>query len=309
MDKIINLLKQYKQVFLYRHINPDYDAFGSTVGMYYFLKENFPEINVVLKGSFDNVLWEKFNAPIDEEKELPTLGIVIDTANRERIDGDISVCEKIIKVDHHIVVDSYGDINIEDATASSASQIVSLLLEEVKDTYSLNEQGARALYMGIIGDTNRFMYRSTDERTFKAASYLLESGINIEEIYQTMYLREEKDLKVTQFILNNYKVNDKVAYYILKDEDLKELGISREEGSSYVNTLANVKEFEVWCAITENTKDNVYRVSIRSRNAIINEVAAKFGGGGHALASGATLSSLDQLEDLLSSLHDAISMI
>ena len=306
MDKIINLLKQYKQLFLYRHINPDYDAFGSTVGMYYFLKENFPEINVVLKGSFENVLWEKFNTPIDEEKELPTLGIVIDTANRERIDGDISVCEKIIKIDHHIVVDSYGDINIEDATASSASQIVSLLLEEVKDVYSLNEQGARALYMGIIGDTNRFMYRSTDARTFKAASYLLESGINIEEIYQTMYLREEKDLKVTQFILNNYKVNDKVAYYILKDEDLKELGISREEGSSYVNTLANVKE---WCAITENTKDNVYRVSIRSRNAIINEVAAKFGGGGHALASGATLSSLDQLEDLLSSLHDAISMI
>ena len=181
MDKIINLLKQYKQVFLYRHINPDYDAFGSTIGMYCFLKENFPKINVVLKGNFENVLWEKFNAPIDEEKELPTLGIVIDTANRERIDGDISVCEKIIKIDHHIVVDSYGDINIEDATASSASQIVSLLLEEVKDAYSLNEQGARSLYMGIIGDTNRFMYRSTDARTFKAASYLLESGINIEE--------------------------------------------------------------------------------------------------------------------------------
>ena len=77
MDKIINLLKQYKQVFLYRHINPDYDAFGSTVGMYYFLKENFPEINVVLKGNFENVLWEKFNATIDEEKELPILGIVI----------------------------------------------------------------------------------------------------------------------------------------------------------------------------------------------------------------------------------------
>ena len=92
MDKIINLLKQYKQVFLYRHINPDYDAFGSTVGMYYFLKENFPEINVVLKGSFENVLWEKFNTPIDEEKELPTLGIVIDTANLESIYGDISVC-------------------------------------------------------------------------------------------------------------------------------------------------------------------------------------------------------------------------
>ena len=82
MDKIINLLKQYKQVFLYRHINPDYDAFGSTVGMYYFLKENFPEVNVVLKGNFENVLWEKFNAAIDEEKELPALGIVIDTANR-----------------------------------------------------------------------------------------------------------------------------------------------------------------------------------------------------------------------------------
>ncbi len=64
------------------------------------------------------------------------------------IDGDISVCDKIIKIDRHIVVDSYGDINIEDATASSASQIVSLLLEEVKDSYSLNEQGARAFIYG-----------------------------------------------------------------------------------------------------------------------------------------------------------------
>lgn len=309
METLLNLLKQYKQVFLYRHINPDYDAFGSTVGMYYFLKENFPGINVVLQGSFENNLWDKFNAPIEKEKEIPTLGIVIDTANRERIDGDISKCEKIIKIDHHIVVDSYGDVNIEDATASSASQIVALLLEEVKNVYSLNEKGARALYMGIIGDTNRFMYRSTDARTFKAAAYLLESGINIEEIYQSMYLREEKDLKVTQFILNNYQVDHSVAYYILKDEDLLELGISREEGSSYVNTLANVKEFEVWCAITENTKDHVYRVSIRSRNAIINEVAAKFNGGGHALASGATLKSLDELDSLLSSLHEAISML
>lgn len=309
MKTILNLLKQYKQVFLYRHINPDYDAFGSTVGMYYFLKESFPEMNVVLKGDYESNLWALFNAPLDSEKDLPTLGIVIDTANQERIDGDISSCEKIIKIDHHIVVDSYGDINIEDSTASSASQIVSLLFEEVKDIYSLNEEGARALYMGIIGDTNRFMYRSTDARTFKAAAYLLESGINIEKIYQSMYLREEKDLRVTRFILNHYHVDQHVAYYILRDEDLQALGISREEGSNYVNTLANVKEFEVWCAITENTKDHVYRVSIRSRNAVINEVAAKFNGGGHALASGATLKSLDELKPLLSSLHEAISMI
>ena len=63
MDKIINLLKQYKQVFLYRHINPDYDAFWFLSGMYYFLKENFPEINVVLKGSFDNVFMGKIQCP------------------------------------------------------------------------------------------------------------------------------------------------------------------------------------------------------------------------------------------------------
>ena len=207
IEEILNKIEEYDCICLYRHVNPDYDAFGSQFGMYDLIKNTFSNKTVYMEGDFSSDLVQKFNIEMNIEKpkfEQPVLGIVLDTANKERIDGEsYQQCKEIIKIDHHIVVDSYGDINIEDATASSASQIVSLLLEEVKDSYSLNKQGARALYMGIIGDTNRFMYRSTDARTFKAASYLLESGINIEEIYQTMYLREEKDLKVwCEVILN-----------------------------------------------------------------------------------------------------------
>jgi phosphoesterase RecJ-like protein len=119
-------------------------------------------------------------------------------------------------------------------------------------------------------------------------------------------MRKEKDLAVTKFILNNYHSTSRIAYYILTDEDLNNLGINREEGSNYVNTLANIEEFEIWVAITENRKDHNVRVSLRSREVPVNTVANAFHGGGHALASGATLASFDELPELLESLKDAI---
>jgi phosphoesterase RecJ-like protein len=304
MDKIIKKIQDYSQILLYRHVNPDMDAFGSQLGFYHFIKEHFPSKHVVLMGEFTSALAPMFiNEEREEIRDEKSLGIVLDTANKERIDGDLSLCEYVIKIDHHIVVDSYGDINIEDVSASSCAQIVSLLFKE--GGFMLNKEASRALYIGIIGDSNRFLYRNTGVKTFEAASYLLESGIDIEAIYQDMYLREEKDLNVTRFILNHYVKEGRIAYYVLKDEDLKELEISREEGSNYVNTLSNIKEFDIWMAITENTKDNNIRVSIRSRKTAINEVAAQFNGGGHALASGAKLSSFDELPELIKALKNA----
>lgn len=304
MKRIIEKIKKYKQVAIYRHVNPDMDAFGSQIGLYLFLKEQCPNIRYVLMGEMDHPLLSLYHVS-DFPTQLadePTLGIVVDTANRERIDGDYSTCTELIKIDHHIIVDNYGDLNIVDEKASSCAQIITLMSEG----YALPRLSARSLYIGIIGDSNRFLYRNTDARTFKAAAMLLTAGIDIEAIYNEMYVRPEKDLQVTRFILNNYIADGGVAYYILRDEDLKDLGISRQEGSNYVNTLANVEEFKIWVAVTENIKDHNVRVSIRSRYVPINKIANAFNGGGHALASGATLSSFDDLPRLIEALEDAI---
>lgn len=308
MEQIIEMIKKYKQILVYRHVNPDMDAFGTQFGLILFLRENFPDKNIVAMGEFTSKLLPMY--PFDPkttkyEKE-ESLGIVVDTANRERVDGDLSLCKEIIKIDHHLIVDQYGDVNIVDDHASSCAQIVANLIAEVRDDYKMPQEAAECLYIGIVGDSNRFLYRNTDERTFRAAAFLAETRIDLEAIYQKMYMKKEKDLAVTKFILNNYHSTSHIAYYILTDEDLKNLGISREEGSDYVNTLANIEEFEIWVAITENRKDHNVRVSLRSREVPVNTVANAFRGGGHALASGATLSSFDELPDLLESLKDAI---
>lgn len=234
-----------------------------------------------------------------------TLGIVLDTANRERIDGDPSLCDKVLKIDHHIVVDTYGDINIEVESASSCSEIVTLLFK--KACIEIPIEAANALYLGIIGDSNRFMYSSTSSKTFEAASYLLDAGINIEQLYQKLYMRKKSDLEVTKFIYNHYQEDSGVAWYYLSTEDLIQLDISREQGSNYVNTLANIEEFQVWLAVTQNDIDHNYRVSIRSRGIAVNEIANEFHGGGHMYASGATLSSLDELEVLVGKLKEKIN--
>lgn len=306
MDRILKVRKEFDQIVIYRHVNPDLDAFGSQFGMYHALKTLFPQKNIVLAGDMKSDLLSLFPSfEINEPIKGSTLGIVLDTANRERIDGDISDCDRILKIDHHIVVDSYGDFNIEDVKASSCSEIVALLFKEAHVTLPIN--AAQSLYLGIIGDSNRFLYSSTSQKTFKAAAYLLDSGMNIEKLYQSLYMRNKKDLEVTKFIYNNYHEDGQIAWYYLSAQDLEMLQINRSQGSNYVNTLANFEEFKVWMAITENVEENNYRVSIRSRGTAINDVANEFRGGGHAYASGATLMSLDELEMLVGKLKEKLN--
>ena len=306
MERILGLINQYDQIIIYRHINPDLDAFGSQLGLYFTLKSLFPLKHFVLEGYMNHDLlknYDKFDNY--ERKDVLSLGIVVDTANKERIDGDISICDKIVKIDHHIVIDSYGDLNIEYPNASSCSEIIALLFKQANILIPLS--GANALYLGIIGDSNRFLYNSTTSSTFEAASYLLESGISITDLYQSLYLKSKKSLKVLGFIYSNYKEDHGVAWYYLSSDDLKELHISREEGSNYVNCLSDIDEYKIWVAVTQNEPEHNYRVSIRSRNIAINQIANEFRGGGHANASGATLNDLSELELLINKLKEKIN--
>ena len=139
---------------------------------------------------------------VDYTKDI--LGIVLDTANIERIDDQrYQLCKEIIKIDHHLVVDSYGTLNYEDSSASSASQLVGTFLKITAN--EITKSGAEALYLGIVGDTARFMYRNTDERTFAVAGALVQEGIDIVEIYNRIYMKKAKDLQINKFILNNHQ--------------------------------------------------------------------------------------------------------
>ncbi|MDD8048937.1 MAG: bifunctional oligoribonuclease/PAP phosphatase NrnA [Thomasclavelia sp.] len=306
MNEIIEKIKSYNNIVIFRHQSPDYDAFGSSFGFYEILKATYPNKKIYLAGEFTSDLIEKFDINLDTSLKYDsnTLGIVLDTANSDRIDGEYSKCKEFIKIDHHPIVENYADIQIVDDTASSTCQLVTHFYNDYKDELKITLSAANNLYMGIIGDSSRFLFKSTDARTFKAAGILVDLGVDITTIYNKMYLSNEKDMLIKKHILNAYRVNGHVAYYVLEDKDLKELDIPRERGSDFVNMLSQVKEYYVWVAVTQNTVDNNYRVSIRSRDYCVNKVANKYNGGGHALASGCRLDSIDQLPNLLKDLND-----
>lgn len=304
--KLHELIQEYNHIVIFRHINPDPDAIGSQFGLAEAISLNYPNKCVEVAGDFPKEVVNLFDYRYKffNNSQIGFLAIVLDTANRERIDGDYSKCGNLIKVDHHLVVDQFGDFNIVDDTASSTCQLIASFLKEYQ--YTLNKEIATSLYLGLVTDSNRFLYESTDYRTFEIASYLVDKGINLNQIYNRLYLKPAKNLEINKFILNNYKVKGKVAYFVLKDSDLNSLEITRQEGSNYVNSLAGIEEYKIWFCVTENVVDNSYRVSIRSRDYSVNEVASKYSGGGHRLAAGATLSSLDLLPELINDLNNLI---
>ena len=304
------LVREYDRIAIFRHIMPDYDALGTQLGLYHWIKDNFPNKEVKVFGdnhvTFTPRLFQEMDKENDSWFDKPFLTIIVDVGNISRIaDPRFQKGEKIVKIDHHPQTDTFANVDIVDTSKSAAAELVCSLLLNFKHRYVLGKEAAKNFYIGMVGDNGRFQYSSTNAHTFKIASHLIDAGISLNEIYGAMYLKQIDDLNVTAYILNNYKVSPKgVAYYVLDDEVQKRLKITTERGKENVNLFSNIKGINIWCSITEDTdpKEPCWRISIRSRDYTINGVAAEFGGGGHKQASGAKITTLDELPKFIAAL-------
>ena len=211
-----------------------------------------------------------------------------------------------IKLDHHPETDQIFDISIVDTSLAAASELVTNFILMQKK-YTLTILAAQYLYIALVGDSGRFQYSSTTAHTFAIAEALVVTGINLTDIYGRMYSKKISDLEITKFVLNNYKIsNNGVAYYVLKNEDLLKLGITCDRGKENINLFSNLDGVNIWCSITEDITEPCFRISIRSRNYTINEVAKMFKGGGHAQAAGAQIKDLSELPTFIKALDDLI---
>lgn len=308
--EVLKTIIKYDRIAIFRHIMPDFDAMGSQMGLYTWIKDNFPNKEVYYLGdnhvSFTPRLFPETERLTDTWFNEPFLAIILDTANTSRIaDPRWNRADFIIKIDHHPNVDEYGHINIVNTSMAAASEIIVNMLLNFKGTYALTKEAASNFYIALAGDSGRFQYNSTTPHTFAIAKELLKTGFVLGDVYQKMYYKKIDDLKVTAYVLNNFKVSEHgVAYYVLSDQIQKELKITTERGKENVNIFANIDGINAWCSITEDIKDQCYRISIRSRAKAINGVAAKYEGGGHAQASGAKINSLDELEQFIHDLDE-----
>jgi phosphoesterase RecJ-like protein len=312
-EVILEKIKEYDNIVIFGHEVPDYDCLGSQFGLKYFLVKKFPKKNIYVVGSNHDAFTPKLFPYIDV---LPTswftantfLAIFVDLSNIERAsDKRYNHAKEIIKIDHHPKVESFGKLEyIEEARSSCAEILAEMML--VWDKSCLDKDASKYLYIGMVGDSNRFMYEGTNSRSFVIASNLVDKGFDLsKDVYLPMYERKSSDIQIISYIFNNYKLSPNgVAYYHFDDETLKKFNMQSYDPKNFINQLANFDGIDIWVSFSQDIANNTWRVSIRSKLVSVSEVASHFNGGGHAHASGgkcasyeATLDLINQLDDLL----------
>ena len=307
--QIYKQIKKYNKIVIARHIGADPDALGSTLGLKEAILNTFPKKQVYVVGV--PAAKHKYIGELDrftEDMYEDSLLIVLDTPNLKRIDGvDVSRFEYKIKIDHHPFIEKYADIELIDETSSSACQLVIELIKNTK--LKVNKECAEKLYIGLVGDTNRFLYYYTTAKTFELVSYLIkESNIDFTKLYENMYLRSLHDLKFQSYVINNLTLTQNGFGYLKIDQDvLDEFNVDAATASNIVNNLTYIEDMYSWAIFAYDKANDNIRGSIRSRGPIINEVASNYNGGGHIYASGVRLSDFDVVEDIIKDL-DAVCM-
>ena len=302
--EVLQKIKEYDRIIIFRHFRPDGDAVGSTKGLKRILQISYPEKEIVLQ----NCDFSDYLAFLGGEDELrddafyaDALGIVIDTATSNRISNQkFSLCREIVKIDHHIPVEAYGDINWVEEERSSACELIAAFYSAVSDELKIDKEAATYLYAGLVTDSGRFRFRSVSGDTMRLAGMLLDAGVDTDTLYANLYMKEFDEFKFHGYVLNNIKITENgVAYVYISRETMAEYGLSFEQASACVSYMDSIKNSLIWIAFIDSDKNEDIRVRLRSRFITVNQIAENYEGGGHACASGATVHSIEQMNELL----------
>ena len=305
--KIYKEIKKAKVIVLAHHIGPDPDALGSSLALKEIILNKFPNKEVYAVGHPTSRF--SFLGKLDKLPELKgkTLLIVTDTPDLHRIDSaSPQNFPKSIKIDHHPFIEKTCDLEWIDPEASSACQMIVELVSKTK--LELTPQAAACLFAGIVTDTNRFMFEYTTPKTFKLVSKMLEdTDIDINKIYNELYLRPYKEIKFENFLSSNFTITENgVAYIKVTDDDLKKYDVDVATPGNMINNFNFIKEILVWATCTEDKNNKIFRISVRSRGPVINHILERHHGGGHKFASGVRLQNSEEFDEIVKDL-DAIT--
>ena len=296
MEKITSELIDVKSVGIAGHIRPDGDCVGACMGLYLYLKANYPEIETDVyleepKAGFSFIRdLDQIRTEYDETKKYDVF-FILDTSEKNRIGVALSGYEsakRTVCIDHHISNKGFGEVNIIKPDISSASELLYTLLEKEKIT----QEAAAAIYTGIVHDTGVFQYSSTSPQTMRIAAELMEMGIDFSRIidksfYEKSYVQNQilgRCLMESILIMKG-----KVIVGYIRKRDMEFYGVEPKDLDGIVQQLRATKGVEVAIFIYE-VKTQEFKVSLRSNGDVdVNGVASYFGGGGHVKAAGCTM--------------------
>lgn len=302
-EEIYKQIKKYDTIVLARHIGVDPDAMSSQIALRDSIRLTFPSKKVYALGNGSS----KFGyiGTLDKyEDHKHALLIVLDTPNLSRVDlPTMDIYDYKIKIDHHQFIEKFCDIELIDPSATSASQIVLQLINHTN--LKMNDKIARTIFIGTMSDTNRFLYNPSP-KVFKEISDMVNKyKFDIEESLNSLYSRPMNEVKLEGYIAQNLVVNEnKFGYIILTNEDITRLNVDSASAGNIINNFSGIEELETWAFVTEDVKNDIIRISIRSRGPIVNKVAEKYNGGGHKLASGVRVKTMEEAKAVLKDLNE-----
>lgn len=309
MKRILNKIKEYETIIIHAHKRPDGDCYGAQFGLKDIITNTYPNKTVYAVGEYSDYV--SFVGKVDEIEDSVfegALSIVVDTATEERIsDPRHKLAKEVIKIDHHIPVDDYGDIRWVDTNFPSCAQMITYFYVNFQDELKLTPIGAQALYTGIVTDTGRFRYRGVSRLTHQLAGLLIDKGADIEYIDLMLSRETLQMVKFKGHVLKNFEITEGGLVLIrITKQDVIDFGITQEQAGSMVNVLSGIDNYRVWALALENPNDDEIRIRLRSSGPIVSDLANKYRGGGHAMASGATLDSWAQLNDFIKDAEEVI---
>ncbi len=303
--KILEKIKEYDKIFLFRHVRNDGDCVGATKGLKRILQLTFPEKQIYLIDD-DKAEYLEFLGPddeaVDDSEYTDALGIVIDTASEARISNKkYTLCRELIKIDHHIPLENYGDIMWVEENRSSACEMIADFYITFSDQLKIDSQAATYVYTGMVTDSGRFKYEGVNGETMRCAAVMLDQGVDTERLYAHLYLEAFGYLKFKAEIYRRMQITENGVAYIFIDKAMQEeFNLTLEQASACVGTLDSIRGCLSWMVFIENGDEKgSIRVRLRSRFVAINPIAEKYNGGGHAMASGATVYSWEEAKQLL----------
>ncbi len=303
-ENVLESIKAYDTIVIHRHSKPDGDALGSQIGMKHLILENFPEKTVYTVGDASNYFSFMKDCVMDiipDSTYNGALAILLDfAAPHLASDERYTLAEKTVRIDHHLYCETFTDVEVIDSSFESCCGMVTAFA--VESGLKINATAGEALYTGMLTDSGRFRYDSTNARTFNLAAALIETGFDTNELYRNLYSDKfESKLLKAKFTLKIKFTKNNVAYiYTTKDElaelEADEFSVSR----GMVATMADIKGVDIWVNFTET--ENGVLCELRSSRYNINPVAVKYGGGGHKKASGACVADYDTAMQMLNDL-------
>lgn len=301
-SEIIKRINKANDIALFCHTNPDGDAFGSMLALYFALKKKGKTVTAYCdtKVSAHLSVFEGSENIILPDSKPHELAISVDTSTIEMLGGALKtflLAKSQIAIDHHASFKRFTDVSYVEKDACACAQIIYKLLKEMK---LIDKPIAKLLFSGIVTDSGCFAFSSVTPSTHEFAADLMSYGFDASDAIYKVYRSTSKDrFELKRRVLAKAKFfnDDQIGIIVFAKEDFEKTGTTTFDTEGIVNELIDIDSVKIAYAISE-VGDKNFKVSIRTKSPIdASEIAGVYGGGGHKCAAGCRANGY--LEDVI----------